>query len=191
MVEVGAMVVQKKLYTVDEFEEFIRRVENADRLFELIDGEIVEKVPTELHSMVAGNFYASLREFVKPRGLGRVVFEVRYRLPGDEHNARIPDVSFTSKGRLLPVVEEGAVPLIPDLCIEVQSPDDSPKQMRDKAAYYLANGARLVWLVYPKKRMVEALYPNGEFDIFTEDDTLSGGDVLPDFTLAVRDVFEV
>jgi Uma2 family endonuclease len=184
------MVVQKKLYTVDEFENFIHRPENTDRLFELIDGEIVEKMPTELHGIVAGNFYAPLREFVKSRGLGRVVFEVRYRVPEDEHNARIPDVSFTSKERLLPVVEEGAVPLIPDLCVEVQSPNDSPRTMRDKAAYYLANGARLVWLAYPKKWMVEALYPNGEFDIFTDGDTLSGGEVVPGFTMAVKDVFE-
>jgi Uma2 family endonuclease len=62
--------------------------------------------------------------------------------------------------------------------------------MRDKAAYYLANGARLVWLVYPKKRMVEVLYPNGEFDIFSEGETLSGGEVVPGFTMAVQDVFE-
>lgn len=184
------MVVQKKLHTVDEFEEFIRRPENADRLFELIDGEIVEKVPTERHGISVRNTLFSLHGYVKPRDLGRVVSEVRYRVPDDEHNARIPDVSFTSKERLLPVVEEGAVPLIPDLCIEVQSPDDSPKKMRDKAAYYLANGARLVWLVYPKKRMIEVLYPNGEFDIFREGESLSGGDVVPGFMLAVRDVFE-
>jgi Uma2 family endonuclease len=184
------MAVQKKLYTVDEFEEFIYRPENADRLFELIDGEIVEKMPTERHGIAVRNFLFALHGFVKPRGLGRVVAEVRYRVPDDEHNARVPDVSFTSKDRLLPVVEEGAVPLIPDLCVEVQSPNDSPRTMRDKAAYYLANGARLVWLVYPKKRMVEVLYPNGEFDIFSEGETLSGGEVVPGFTMAVQDVFE-
>jgi len=184
------MVVRKQLHTVDEFEDFIRRPENADRLWELIDGEFVEKVPTERHSIIAGNCYSPLREFVKSRGLGRVVFEVRYRAPDDQHNSRIPDVAFTSATRLLPVVEEGAVPLIPDLCIEVQSPNDSPQKMRDKAAYYLANGARLVWLVYPKKRMVEVLYPNGEFDIFRDGETLSGGDVIPGFSLPVRDIFE-
>jgi Uma2 family endonuclease len=190
MDEVGRMAVQKKLYTLEEFQDYIRRPENADRLFELIDGEIIEKVPTERHNICVRNILVPLHIFVQPRGLGRAVSETRYQLPGDEHNARIPDVSFTSAGRLLPVVEEGAVPLIPDLCIEVQSPDDSPKQMRDQAAYYLANGARLVWLVYPKKRMVEVLYPNGEFDIFREGETLSGGEVIPGFTLAVRDVFE-
>lgn len=33
------------MVTEAEFEAFIQRPENADRLFELINGEIVEKVP--------------------------------------------------------------------------------------------------------------------------------------------------
>jgi Uma2 family endonuclease len=184
------MVIQQKFYTVDEFEAFIALPENAERLFELIDGEIVEKVPTELHSIVAGNFYAALRDYAKPRHLGRVVFEVRFRLPNDARNTRVPDVSFTRAERLLPIVEQGAVPQIPDLCVEVQSPDDSPQKMRDKAAYYLASGARLVWLAYTKKRQVEALYPDGEFDIFSQNDTLSGGEVIPGFTIPVRALFQ-
>lgn len=102
----------------------------------------------------------------------------------------MPDAAFTSAARLLPVVEEGAVPLIPDLCIEVQSPHDSPRHMREKAAYYLANGARLVWLVYIKKRMVEVQYPDGEFDIFSEGEVLTGGEVLPDFKMPVAAIFE-
>jgi len=184
------MVVERKLYTIEQFEAFIKRPENEDRLFELIDGEIVEKVPTERHSIVTGNTYAALREHVRPHNLGRVVFEVRYRVPDDEHNARLPDVSFTRAERLQPVVDEGAVQQMPDLCVEVQSPSDSPRKLRDKAAYYLENGAQLVWLMYPKKRMVEVLYPDGEFDILTDADTLTGGDLLPDFSIAVSELFE-
>lgn len=182
--------IQGRVYTVEDFEAFLALPENEDRLFELINGEIVEKMPTELHSLVAGNFYAMLRDFVKPRRLGRVLFEARHRVPEDDHNARIPDVSFTSTPRLLPVVDKGPVPLIPDVCIEVQSPDDSPKQLRDKAAYYLANGAKLVLIAYPKKRMVEAQYPDGEFDMFRDGETIPFGDVLPGFSIAVNDVFD-
>ncbi len=184
------MVVERKLHTIEEFETFIALPDNEDRLFELIDGEIVEKVPTERHSIVTGNTYAALREHVKPRNLGRVVFEVRYRVPGDDHNARLPDVSFTRRERLKPVVDEGVVSQIPDLCVEVQSPNDTARKMRDKAAYYLENGAQLVWLIYPKKRMVEVLYPDGEFDILSGNDTLTGGDLLPDFSILVSKLFE-
>ncbi len=183
------MVVERKLYTVEEYEQFISQPENADRLFELIEGEIVEKVPTEEHGVIVVNISTELRLYIRRMGKGRVAVEVRHQLPGDDHNSFLPDVAYYADDSR-PVVEQGAVPQMPDLCVEVQSPDDTPKEMRDKAAYYLANGAQLVWLVYPKKRMVEVLYPNGEFDIFRDGDTLTGGDVLPGFRLAVSSIFE-
>ena len=46
------MVVQPKI-SVDDFEAFIALPENSDRLLELIDGEIVEKVPTQEHGYLA------------------------------------------------------------------------------------------------------------------------------------------
>jgi hypothetical protein len=36
--------------------------------------------------------------------------------------------------------------------------------MREKAAYYLANGAQQVWLIFTKKPLIEVMYPNGESD---------------------------
>jgi hypothetical protein len=57
--------VKEQIHTVEEFEAFIQRPENADRLFELIDGEIVEKVPTEEHGVLAlllgGEIYIYLK----------------------------------------------------------------------------------------------------------------------------------
>jgi Uma2 family endonuclease len=182
------MVAQEKLVTVEEFEAFLESPESDDRLFELIHGEIVEKVPTEEHSIAVGNLYSALREFSRPGKLGRVGIEVRHGKPEDNYNDRIPDVSFTAAERLLAVVTEGAVPHMPDIAIEVKSPKDKLKKLREKAEYYLANGTRLVWLVYPAKRLVTVLTPTSE-DILTEDDTLTGGDVLPGFTLSVRDIF--
>lgn len=183
------MAVQERLITVDEYEDFLALAQNDER-YELIHGEIVAKVTTERHGIVSGNVYAALREFLKSWGLGRVVFEVRFRMPDDPHNTRIPDVSFTRTERLMPVVERGAVPQIPDLCIEVQSPDDTPREMRDKAAYYLANGAQLVWLIYTKKRQIEVMYPDGEFDLIREPELLTGGDLLPGFKMTFAEVFD-
>lgn len=174
-------------YTVEEFEELFAQAEYGDRLLELIHGAIVEKMPTEEHGVVAGNVFAPLHNFVTPQGLGRVGFEVRHRPPDDAYNSRLPDISFSSVRR--PLVTKGSVPTMPDLAVEVQSPDDTIKEMREKATYYLANGAKLVWLVYPRKRIVEVYYANGEIDIFHEGETLSGEDVLPGFTLPVIDIF--
>ncbi len=176
------------IMTADEFEAFIARPENADRRFELINGEIVEKMPTEKHSLIAGNAYFLIRGFVEPRGLGRVAFEVRRRMPEENHNAFMPDVEFTNTTRLMPVVERGPAYQMPDLIIEVQSPDDSIADLRTKATYYLQNGAKLVWLVLTLKRMVIVLTATTE-DILSEADTLDGGEVLPGFTLPVKELF--
>ncbi len=48
-----AVLTREQLYTVDEFEELLKLPENAGRLLELIDGEIVEKMPTEEHGSIA------------------------------------------------------------------------------------------------------------------------------------------
>ncbi len=179
---------QVKLHTVDEFERFIDLPENADRLFELIDGEIVEKLPTEEHSSAAGNIYVGLRAFVNPRKLGRVLFEVRHQLPNEDDNSRLPDVEFTRAERVKPLVARGAVPQLPDLAVEVKSPNDRYTTMRRKALYYLDNGVQLVWLVYPETRRIE-VWTNETSKTLDMGDVLNGGDVLPGFTMSVEDVF--
>jgi Uma2 family endonuclease len=100
----------------------------------------------------------------------------------------MPDLSVNSRHR--PVVREGSVPQMPELAIEIKSPTDSIKQMREKAHYYLANGARLVWLVFPNKRYVEVYQLDGEVEVLFGGDLLDGGDVLPGFAMSVADVFE-
>jgi Uma2 family endonuclease len=181
------MEARQLLYTVDEFERIADSAENRDRLLELIDGEIIEKVPTEKHGMCVGNIYGHLWNDVRIRRSGRVVMEVRYRNPEDRRNARIPDVSYTSGNE--PPVEKGSVPRMPDLAVEVKSPDDSLKTMRQKARYYLANGSKMVWLVDPQRRFVE-VYTSDDEQMLFEGDVLDGGEVLPGFQMNVSDIFE-
>lgn len=183
------MSIQQKLFTIEEFEAFIALPENRDRYFELIDGEFVEKaMPTEEHGIVVLNLGTDMRIFLRVNPIGRVMTEVRVRVPDDPHNSRQPDLAFfLNTGR--PVVKRGAVPQMPDLVIEVKSPDDSYKGMRARAAYYLANGALMVWLAYPEKRLIEIFRKDADVEILTENDILTGGDLLPGFEVAVRDIF--
>ena len=130
------MIVQQKLCTTKDFEAFIALPENRNRRFELIYGEIVEKTLTEERGVIVGNLCALLWNFVKPRKLGRVGIEVRHALKKDRLNDRIPDIAFTSTERAGEIVKQGPVLRMPELAIEVQSPDDSQREMREKAAYY-------------------------------------------------------
>jgi Uma2 family endonuclease len=181
------MSVQKEhLYTVAEFEPLLSQPENRDRLLELINGQLVEKTSTEEHGELQALIGSSLLGFIRPRKLGRVGVEVRHRMPTDDANSRLPDISFIAGNR--PRVTEGSVPQMPDLAVEIKSPDDSLKALREKAHYYLLNGTRMVWIVEPAKRFVVFLTPD-EDEILMEGEILTGGDVLPGFELPVSDIF--
>jgi Uma2 family endonuclease len=181
------MAVQEHLTTIKEFEEFIARPENADRLYELVNGAMVQKVPTQEHGIIAGNVVTQFNLYLLKNEIGRAAVEVRHLAPGDEYNDRLPDVSFVSD-MTRSVVRSGPVPFIPDLAVEIKSPDDTLKEMADTANYYLAHGAKMVWLIYPDKRLVEVLTPISK-ELLTEEDNLSGGDVLPGFLIPVRAIF--
>lgn len=173
--------------TLVEFERFAET--DDDRRFELIHGEVVEKLPTEEHGVVVARLVARLLLHVEAHDLGRVAVEARHRIPDDDHNSRIPDLVFTCKERLLPLTKKGSVPQMPDLAVEVQSPGQSEKRMADKADYYLQNGARMVWLLYPQKGIVEVLTADDR-KLLVETDMLDGGDVLPGFALDVAYLFK-
>jgi Uma2 family endonuclease len=174
-------------YTVEEFERYYLSPENGNHLFELIDGKVHEKMPTQRHGLVASNVSFALTSYARQHKTGRPGVEVRHQSPDDRRNSRLPDVSFTCTRA--PLVEQGSVLYMPDLAVEIKSPDDTIQEMRDTAAYYLANGSRLVWLVYPNYRLIEVYRADADVEILGEEDTLTGGDVLPGFELSVREVF--
>ena len=182
------MAIQPQLCTVAEFEHFLALPEHRDRFFELIHGEIVEKVPTEEHGLIAGNIYGFLWQYTRQSGIGRAAIEVWVQVPQDDYNSRQPDLAvFVDTTR--PVVTRGPVLQMPDVVIEVKSPDDTYASMRERAAYYLAYGARLGWLLYPAKGLVEVYRQGADSDILTGVDTLQSEEVLPGFTLPVREIF--
>jgi Uma2 family endonuclease len=175
------------LITVADYERIAALPENRERRLELIDGEIREKtMPTENHGLLQMNLGFALASFAHPRKLGRVTIETRYQKPDDPHNALIPDLSFSSARR--PLVERGSVPTLPDLVVEIQSPDDSLKGLRAKIRYFLDNGAKVGLLLIPGKRIVEVYTPDSD-DILVAGDVLTLETVLPGFSMAVADIF--
>ena len=181
------MTILARQQTVADFDAFLNQPENQDRLFELINGEIVEKMPTEQHGYIAGLIVTAINNFTLPRRLGIAAVEARHRNRSDQYNDRIPDVSFTKERRQL--VAQGSVARFPDLVVEIRSSDDSVQGMRDKAADYIKNGVSIVWLIHPRLRFVEVYRPNRDIEILGTMDQLRGDEVLPGFTVPVSYVF--
>lgn len=161
---------------------------------ELVDGELV-KVPGAgaLHNLIAALVFELLREFVHARDLGLACTDgVGYILGRAPDRVRIPDASFMSWERVSDEgVPEGFWPLAPDLAVEVVSPNDRADDVHDKVSEYLDAGARLVWVLWPRRRSVSVHTPRGITRDLGPDEELDGGDVLPGFRVRVAALFEV
>ena len=164
--------------------------DREDRLCELVDGILVEKVMGAYESMLAMEIGRLLKNFVKPRKLGTVLgADGMLRLaPG---LIRIPDVAFLSMekfpGGRFP--KGGAAPLAPDLAVEVLSQSNTVEEMDEKLEDYFNHGARLVWYVNPKSRTIDVYSGVDSHQTCTENDKLDGGEVLPGFELDIRELF--
>jgi Uma2 family endonuclease len=162
------------------------------RLFELVDGVLVEKVMGYWESVLAIELAGLLRDFVKPRKLGTIAGEAGMPLlsPG---LVRIPDLSFISPARLADHRRALApiLPLAPDLAIEVFSEGKTAREMARKVSEYFASGCRLVWVVDPRTRSVAVYTSVAKPIVVTEKQTLTGGEVLPGFRLPLRKLFGI
>ncbi len=162
--------------------------DRENRLVELVDGTLVEKVMGFDESVYAVLLTASLIEYLKTHDVGKVVgADGMMRLfPG---LVRIPDAAFISWERH-PKGKRKAVPaIVPDLIVEVLSKGNTPKEMTRKLGEYFRAGARLVWYVNPKQRTVRVYTAPNRSTLLREDQSLDGGDVLPGFSLSIRDWF--
>jgi len=183
--------IEPRTLTNDEFYDFVRLPENDLKTFELIDG-VVYEMPTGSgpHGLISTTFTVVLHTFVSPRKLGFVLGDNNEFIlaPGV---VLIPDASFTSKARMPKMLTR--ITIAPDIAVEVISPSNTPYDMQHKIEAYFRHGVRLFWGVYPLERVVRVITPNADGTyttrMLTENDMLTGGDVLPGFSVAVRDLF--
>jgi Uma2 family endonuclease len=171
-------------------EDVIRIDAHEDRLCELVDGTLVEKAMGYEESDVAGVIITALNIFIRPRKLGIVTGEAGpFELLGGL--VRYPDVAFTSwdrlPGRKRP--KEPVPHLAPDLAVEVLSKSNTPAEIKRKLGEYFRAGVRLVWVVDPKKRTVRVHTSADQSILLKEGQSLDGGDVLPGFTLSLKELF--
>jgi Uma2 family endonuclease len=158
---------------------------------ELVRGELIMMSPGKgRHAAVGMKIGGSLLNFVEANRLGTVFdSSAGYVLSRNPDTVREPDVSFLGTQRLkeqdLDAFLEGA----PDLAVEVLSPSNTEAEMREKMADYFGAGCRVVWIVDPLRRSVVIHRPNASPAILTEDDTLTEEEILPGFSLIVREIF--
>ncbi len=185
------MVLQERLYTVDDLREIENLPGNEDKWFELIKGVIYEVARAKpLHNAIINLVSTPLSSHVIAHDLGQVFGDGQnYFLSSTDEF--IPDVSFVSKQRYPTLPDEFHD--APDLAVEVLSPSNTHDEMMYKIRSYLRYGSRLVWVVHPQRKIVDVHRLDSAGNLVTQqldiNGTLDGEDVLPGFTLAVRDIF--
>ena len=105
---------------------------------------------------------------------------------------RSPDASWVKLERwqtLTAKEQEGFAPICPDFVVELPSKSDSMEPLREKMREYIANAARLGWLIDRKNKKVEIYRHDRDVEILDNPSTLSGEDVLPGFILDLTDVW--
>jgi Uma2 family endonuclease len=181
------MAVQIQRTTVEEFERFAALPENADRLFEYIGGEMVEVVSNQRSSTLAARISGFIFLYLTQNNIGFLTSsDGGYMIEGERY---IPDVAFVSKARQPAPSDQAYSPIPPDLAVEVLSLSNVPRVMRLKIASFMAVGTT-VWVVDPDPKSVEIYTPGQIAKTVGINDTLEGGDLLPGFSLSVKDIFE-
>jgi Uma2 family endonuclease len=106
---------------------------------------------------------------------------------------RSPDAAWVRRSRLARLRKEEKakfLPLCPDFVIELRSPTDALAALHAKMEEYLANGARLGWLIDPEDRRVYFYSPDGPRRELADASEVSGDPVLPGFVLTLAEVWE-
>ena len=183
-------IVATKPITAEEFFELPEPTDG--RKLELVKGEIIAMPGPGLeHGEIQLSLGALIKNFLKANKIGRVFVESGVVTERDEDTTRGPDVSYYSKERLpleKRVVKYNDQP--PDLCVEVISPSNTKKEIRDKIQEYFTVGVRMVWTVDPEDRSVTVLTSPKQGRTLYEDSEIDGGDVLPGFACKVSELFE-
>jgi Uma2 family endonuclease len=175
-------------------EQFLELCQNNRELkFERTQsGELVIMPPTGgTTSDRNSDLNFQLRAWNRQYNLGKVFDSSGgFKLPNGAD--RSPDASWVSIERWEALTSEEKdkfLPLCPDFVIELRSPSDSLPTLRSKMEEYINNGARLGWLIDPKRRVIEIYRPDREVEILTSPSTVSGEDILPGFVLDLTQIW--
>lgn len=133
---------------------------------------------------------AALENWARSDGTG-IVFSpsTLFFLPNGA--MRAPDASWLRLERWEALSEdqqEQAPPLCPDFVVELRSPSDRIANLQSKMEEYVANGARLGWLIDPFEKRIHVYRPGLPVERLDEPRTLDGGRVAPGFVLDLSEI---
>lgn len=185
-------VVLRRRWTVADLAALPDELPSGPVRYELDNGALITMSPPgELHGAYEANLITELKVQGERRGLGKArsgdVGIVLWRNPDRVVGA---DAAFVAAASL-PIRRspEGYLETIPDLVVEVMSPNDTRPEVQRKVDDYLRAGVRVVWVADPARRTLAIHRPGQAVETLGEADTLTVPEVIPGFALRVADAF--
>jgi Uma2 family endonuclease len=165
----------------------------AGKFYEVVNGRVVEPpemgaLETWIATVLAGQLAVHFAGHGQP---GRVAVETLFLLDPATGLQRRPDLAFVSFERWprdRPVPGTAAWDVVPDLAVEVVSPNDAATELLEKLLEYFRAGVRQVWLIYPRNGCAVIHVSALQASLLRADDTIEGGDLLPGFRLRLGDL---
>jgi Uma2 family endonuclease len=149
------------------------------------------------HRSILDNLIWLLNQHIRPNTLAKITALTAY-LPDDAveyvRGSRVPDVMIVLRARLDayqaadPDWASKPLVLVPDIAVEIVSPNDKYSEVSVKVKRYLEDGVKLVWVLEPETRQILVYTADGVTQLSGEM-TLTGGDVLPGLAIALSDIF--
>lgn len=160
------------------------------RTCEVVDGVLVEKAMGVFESRLAIVLAYFIERYLDGHDLG-VALGADGLVRISSTRSRAPDVSFVNWSKLPErKFPAAAVPnLVPDLAVEVLSRGNTRAEMEGKLDEYFSAGVRTVWIIDPKRESAEVYASRESSVVIGIDGTLKAADVLPGFTVSMRELF--
>ena len=172
-------------------EDLWKRPDDGYR-YELVKGKLRKIPPAGFeHGTRTMAIGWRLAQYVSENRLGCVLAaETGFRISQNPDTVRAPDVAFVRQASIdQQGMHTGYWDGAPDLAVEIISPSDTYAEVVEKVDEWLRAGCAMVWVVNPRREMVEVFRPAGGFTVLGGDDTLEGGDVVAGFRCRIRDLF--
>jgi Uma2 family endonuclease len=158
---------------------------------ELINGQIVYMSPTGgEHGGIEVSLGAELRNHVRKHKLGYLAGgEVGIYIRRNPDTIRGADLAFFTKAQLPNGLPRKYIEAIPELVVEIVSPNDLWKEIRAKLRDYFSIGVACIWIVDPDEQKILIYRSMTDVSELNITDTLRGDGALEGFELPVATLF--
>ena len=170
--------------------EDMLRLQDDDRLYELVDGQLAEKRTSDIAQFVANRLKTLMDAWCEQSKAGMAFVETTYQGFGRPDDVRRPDVSFISAARLAGYDwGHRHFRIAPDLAVEVLSPHDEALEVDRKIGEYFQAGVRQVWIINPEQQIVRIHRRPGDLSELVGDVELHDELVLLGFRCRLPELF--